>query len=135
MAIVENINNDRGGRRSRNVVITNCSFDPSLAGKSLADIARRARPCADAGERRRDRHRPAVERRLRRRLPRDQRGRCGALHAVAYTMIASDGEIPVFGQPRRIRAATALRPRPRRLRAREESALASREGRATDVPA
>ena len=38
--IVENIQFDRGGGDPKNVVIANCPFDASLAGKNLAELTR-----------------------------------------------------------------------------------------------
>ncbi|MBY0506245.1 MAG: hypothetical protein K2X03_20170, partial [Bryobacteraceae bacterium] len=38
--IVDAITNDRGGGDPKNVVITSCGFDATLAGKSLADLTR-----------------------------------------------------------------------------------------------
>jgi dihydroorotase/N-acyl-D-amino-acid deacylase len=96
--IVQRIRVDRGGGDPKNVVMANCSFDASLAGKSLADItAARGRPvnfetAADT----------AIEI--------QQKGGCQAVfHAISeedierilkspFTMIGSDGEIPEFGK-------------------------------------
>ena len=97
-AIVENILINRGGGDPKNVVIANCSFDAKLAGKSLADIT------AEQGR--------AVtpENAAETALDLQQKGSCSAVyHAIdeqdvervlrsPYTMIGSDGEIPVFGQ-------------------------------------
>jgi dihydroorotase/N-acyl-D-amino-acid deacylase len=97
-AIVERILNDRGGGDAKNVVMANCAFDPSLAGKSLAAIAQqsgRTESLDDAAD-------TAIEI--------QQKGGCQAIyHAIAeedverilrspYTMVASDGEIPIFGR-------------------------------------
>ncbi|MBY0508484.1 MAG: hypothetical protein K2X03_31525, partial [Bryobacteraceae bacterium] len=38
--IVDAITNDRGGGDPKNVVITSCGFDATVAGKSLADLTR-----------------------------------------------------------------------------------------------
>jgi dihydroorotase/N-acyl-D-amino-acid deacylase len=96
--IVQRIRVDRGGGDPKNVVMANCPFDASLAGKSLADItAARGRPvnfetAADT----------AIEI--------QQKGGCQAVfHAISeedierilkspFTMIGSDGEIPEFGK-------------------------------------
>ncbi len=96
--IIQRIRVDRGGGDPKNIVMANCSFDPSLAGKSLADItAARGRPvnfdtAAETAI--------AIE----------QKGGCQAIyHAISeedverilgspYTMIGSDGEIPEFGK-------------------------------------
>ena len=43
--IIQRIRFDRGGGDPKNIVMANCSFDPALAGKSLADITvARGRP-------------------------------------------------------------------------------------------
>jgi dihydroorotase/N-acyl-D-amino-acid deacylase len=96
--IVQRIHFDRGGGDPKNIVMANCSFDPSLAGKSLADItASSGRPVNfdTAAE-------TAIEI--------EQKGGCQAIyHAISeedverilrspYTMIGSDGEIPEFGK-------------------------------------
>jgi len=96
--IVRRIQFDRGGGDPKNIVMAGCSFDPSLAGKSLADItAARGRPVNfdTAAE-------TAIEI--------QQKGGCAAVfHAIGeedverilrspYTMIGSDGEIPQFGK-------------------------------------
>jgi N-acyl-D-amino-acid deacylase len=96
--IVRRIKVDRGGGDPKNIVMASCSFDSSLAGKSLADItAARGRPVNfdTAAE-------TAIEI--------QQKGGCAAVfHAIneedverilrsPYTMIGSDGEIPQFGK-------------------------------------
>jgi N-acyl-D-amino-acid deacylase len=96
--IIHRIQFDRGGGDPKNIVMANCSFDPSLAGKSLADVtAARGRPVNfdTAAE-------TAIEI--------EQKGGCQAVyHAISeedverilrspYTMIGSDGEIPEFGK-------------------------------------
>ena len=97
-AIVENIKVDRGAGDPRNIAIANCNFDPSLAGRDLAEITR-ARGVGATFENAAD---TAIEL--------QSKGGCSAVyHAIGeddvvrimqspYTMIASDGEIPVFGQ-------------------------------------
>jgi dihydroorotase/N-acyl-D-amino-acid deacylase len=97
-AIVENIRLDRGAGDPKNVVIANCPFDQSLAGKNLAEITR-----ARGAE-------PTLENAADSAIELQQKGGCQAVyHAISeddvvrilrspYTMIASDGEIPVFGQ-------------------------------------
>ena len=99
-AIVTNIETDRGGGDPANVVLAACAWDPSLAGKSLAQVLR-------------DRGRPVT-------IPRAaelvveivEKGNCRAVyHAIneddlvrimrhPATMIASDAApgIPTFGQ-------------------------------------
>lgn len=96
--IIRRIRVDRGGGDPKNVVMANCSFDPSLAGKSLAEITAsrgRAVTIENAAE-------TAIEI--------QQKGGCSAVfHAISeddverilrspYTMIGSDGEIPQFGR-------------------------------------
>jgi N-acyl-D-amino-acid deacylase len=88
----------RGGGDPKNVVIVNCPFDPSLAGKSLADLTR-ARNVPVSFDTAAD---TAIEL--------QRKGPCSAVyHAIGepdverimrspYTMIASDGDIPVFGR-------------------------------------
>jgi len=96
--IVRRILEDRGAGDPKNVVLASCGFDPTLAGKSLADMAR-ARgkgPTPDnAAE-------IAIEIQL--------KGGCSAIyHAISeedverilrdpLTMVASDGGIPTFGR-------------------------------------
>ena len=96
--IVHNIKDGRGGGDPKNVVIVNCGFDPGLAGKSLSDLTK-ARgvdvnpdTAADTA------------------MGLQEKGGCSAVyHAIdeadierimrsPYTMIASDGDIPVFGK-------------------------------------
>ena len=96
--IVNNIQNGRGGGDPKNVVIVNCDFDGRLAGKSLADLTR-SRGVEVTNEN-------AAETAI----SLEQRGSCTAVyHAIdegdverimqsPYTMIASDGDIPVFGR-------------------------------------
>jgi N-acyl-D-amino-acid deacylase len=96
--VVENILNDRGGGDPKNVVIASSQSDPSLAGRSLAEISlsrgRQATP-EDAAE-------TAMEIVA-------AGGASAVFHAIdeadveriirdPNTMIASDGEVPVFGE-------------------------------------
>jgi N-acyl-D-amino-acid deacylase len=92
------IRDERGGGDPRNVVASSCEFDPSLAGKNLADITQgRGMPvtldtAADTA------------------LWIVEQGGCqGIFHAIneedlqrilvhPATMIGSDGEIPIFGR-------------------------------------
>jgi len=97
-AIVESIKVDRGGGDPKNISIASCGFDATLAGKNLSDITR-ARGAA-----------PTIENAADTAMELQQKGGCSAIyHAIQeddvvrilrspYTMIASDGEIPVFGQ-------------------------------------
>jgi dihydroorotase/N-acyl-D-amino-acid deacylase len=96
--VVQNIKVDRGAGDPKNVVIVNCAFDRSLAGKSLTDITR-----ARGAE-------PTIENAADTAMDLVGKGGCSAVyHAIdeadvvrimrsPYTMIASDGDIPVFGQ-------------------------------------
>src|SRR4051812_31164954 len=96
--IVENLKYDRGAGDPKNVAIVNCGFDPTLAGKNLAQITR------DRGKE------PTMENAAEATMDLVAKGGCSAVyHAIAeedvvrimkspYTMIASDGDIPVFGQ-------------------------------------
>jgi dihydroorotase/N-acyl-D-amino-acid deacylase len=96
--IITNIRDGRGGGDPKNVVIVNCAFDSTLAGKSLADLTR-ARGASVTIENAAD---TAIEM--------QRKGSCTAVyHAIGeedvvrimhspYTMIASDGEIPLFGK-------------------------------------
>jgi N-acyl-D-amino-acid deacylase len=96
--IIQRIHVDRGGGDPKNIVMANCSFDPSLAGKNLADItAARGLPVS-------------FEAAAQTAIEIEQKGGCQAVyHAISeedverilrspYTMIGSDGEIPEFGQ-------------------------------------
>jgi N-acyl-D-amino-acid deacylase len=96
--IIQRIRVDRGGGDPKNVVMANCSFDSSLAGKSLAEItAARGRPVT-------------IENAAETAIELQQKGGCSAVyHAISeedverilrspYTMIGSDGEIPQFGR-------------------------------------
>jgi N-acyl-D-amino-acid deacylase len=97
-AVVENLKFDRGGGDPKNVRIASCSWDASLAGKSLAEItAASGRPvtfetAADAAM--------AIV---------GQGGAQAIFHAISEddlvrilrhpaTMIASDGEVTTFGK-------------------------------------
>src|SRR5687767_14246233 len=92
------IRDERGGGDPRNVVVSTCGFDPSLAGRNLAQItASRGLPLTLEN---------AAETAL---WIIGQGGAQGIFHAISEddlrrilvhpaTMIASDGEIPVFGR-------------------------------------
>ena len=96
--IVQNIKVDRGAGDPKNIQIANCSFDRTLAGKNVAEITRAA------GQE------PTFENAAETAIQLQSKGGCSAIyHAIGeedvvrimrspYTMIASDGEIPVFGQ-------------------------------------
>ncbi|MCU1260331.1 MAG: dihydroorotase [Bryobacterales bacterium] len=96
--MIANIRDGRGGGDPKNVVIANCAFDASLAGKSLADLTRaRGVPVT-------------IENAADTAMELQRKGPCSAVyHAISeedverimrspYTMVASDGEIPVFGR-------------------------------------
>jgi N-acyl-D-amino-acid deacylase len=97
-AAVVNIRDNRGGGDPKNIQLASCEFDATLAGKSLADLTR-----ARGVE-------VSLEAAAETALTMIERGFCWAIfHAIAeedverilvspFTMIASDGEIPVFGQ-------------------------------------
>ncbi len=89
---------ERGGGDPKNVVIANCGWDASLAGKNLADIAR-LRGLE-----------PTLENAAEAVLWIAEQGGCqGIFHAIneqdlerilrhPATMVASDGEVPIFGR-------------------------------------
>jgi N-acyl-D-amino-acid deacylase len=92
------IRDERGGGDPKSVVVSSCQFDPSLAGKDLAQIMR-GRGLAVTIENGAETTLWIVE----------QGGAQGIFHAIneedlqrilvhPATMIASDGEIPVFGR-------------------------------------
>jgi N-acyl-D-amino-acid deacylase len=96
--VVENLKVDRGAGDPKNVQIVNCGFDRTLAGKNLADLTK-ARGVAVNFENAAE---TAIDLLL--------KGGCSAIyHSIdeedvvrimrsPYTMIASDGDIPVFGE-------------------------------------
>ena len=96
--VIENIKFDRGAGDPKNVSVSSCPWDPSLAGKSLADITRQR------GQE------PTVENAAETAMFIVERGGAqGIFHAIdekdlerilacPLTMIASDGEVPIFGK-------------------------------------
>ena len=92
------IRDERGGGDPKNVVVSSCQFDPSLAGKNLAQITQgRGLPVTLEN---------AAETAL---WIVEQGGAQGIFHAISEddlqrilvhptTMVASDGEIPIFNQ-------------------------------------
>lgn len=96
--IVSKILDDRGGGDAKNVVLANCSFDKTLAGKSLADLA------VAQGKQ------PTPENAAEIAMDLQRKGGCSAVyHAIEeadverimrypFTMIASDGGVQVFGE-------------------------------------
>jgi len=97
-AIVNRILTDRGGGDPKNVVMASCAHDTTLAGKSLARIT------DESGKT------PNAENAAEVAMDIQEKGGCSAVyHAMdesdmqrilryPFTMIASDGEIPVFGK-------------------------------------
>jgi dihydroorotase/N-acyl-D-amino-acid deacylase len=96
-ATTDIILNERGGGDPRNVVIAQCEWDPLLAGKNLAEVTQ-ARGLA-----------PTVANAAETTLWIVENGGCsGVFHAIGEedvqriiahpaTMIASDGDVPIFG--------------------------------------
>lgn len=96
--IVDKIRNDRGGGDPKNIQLASCSFDKTLAGKTLADVARERGLT------------PTPENAAEVAIGLLQRGSCSTIfHAMdeadverilrsPYTMVASDGGIPTFGE-------------------------------------
>jgi N-acyl-D-amino-acid deacylase len=92
------IRDERGGGDPKNVQLASCGFDPSLAGKTLADITRQRGM------------EPTIENGAEAVLWIVEQGGCqGIFHAMAdedlerilrhpATMVASDGEVPLFGR-------------------------------------
>ena len=95
---VKIIRNERGGGDPKNVVIARCEWNPSLAGKTLADVTRLRGM------------EPTVENAAEAALWIVENGGCGGIfHSIneadlerilkhPATMIGSDGEIPIFGK-------------------------------------
>jgi len=98
LEVIDRIKNERGGGDPKNVQFASCSFDPSLNGRNLADATHR-RDLTETVENAAETAMWIVE-----------KGGCsGIFHAISEddivrilrhpaTMIASDGEVPVFGQ-------------------------------------
>ncbi|MBI2536014.1 MAG: amidohydrolase family protein, partial [Gemmatimonadetes bacterium] len=92
------IREERGGGDPRNVVVANCQWDSTLAGKNLAEVAR-----VRGME-------PTVENAAGVAMWITEQGGCqGVFHAIneedvgrimrhPATMIATDGEVPIFGR-------------------------------------
>jgi N-acyl-D-amino-acid deacylase len=96
-AVVQSLRTERGGGDAANVVMANCAWDKTLAGKNLAEITKargRAVTLENAAETL---------------LEIQRSGGCQAIyHAISeddierimkypFTMIGSDGEVPQFG--------------------------------------
>jgi dihydroorotase/N-acyl-D-amino-acid deacylase len=98
LEVIDRIMNERGGGDPRNVQFANCAFDPSLNGKTLADATHHH----DLTE--------TVENAAETAMWIVEKGGCsGIFHAISEddivrilkypaTMIASDGEVPIFGR-------------------------------------
>jgi dihydroorotase/N-acyl-D-amino-acid deacylase len=97
-ASVAIIRDERGGGDPKNVAVSSCQFDPSLAGKNLAQITQgRGLPVT-------------LENAAETAMWIVEQGGCGGIfHAIneqdlqrilahPATMIASDGEVPIFGR-------------------------------------
>jgi N-acyl-D-amino-acid deacylase len=136
-AIIESLKYDRGGGDPKNVQIAACSWDPSLAGKNLAEItrARGAEPTMDQAA---ETVMSIVE----------KGGASGIFHAIdeadlerilkdPVTMIASDGEVPIFGQasPHPRSYGTFVRVLGRYVRERHVIPLAEAVRKMTSFPA
>jgi N-acyl-D-amino-acid deacylase len=92
------IRDERGGGDPKNVQFASCGFDPSLAGKTLADATRQRGL------------EPTIEHAAETTIWIVERGGCqGIFHAMhdedlerilrhPATMVASDGEVPLFGR-------------------------------------
>jgi dihydroorotase/N-acyl-D-amino-acid deacylase len=92
------IRDERGGGDPKNVQLASCGFDPSLAGKTLADVTRQRGM------------EPTIENAAEATLWIVEQGGCqGIFHAMSdedlerilrhpATMIGSDGEVPIFGR-------------------------------------
>ncbi|HWK10660.1 MAG TPA: D-aminoacylase [Vicinamibacterales bacterium] len=92
------IRDERGGGDPKNVQFANCGFDASLAGKTLADLTRQRGL------------EPTIDNAAETTMWLVEQGGCqGIFHAMSEedlvrilehpaTMIASDGEIPIFGR-------------------------------------
>jgi dihydroorotase/N-acyl-D-amino-acid deacylase len=92
------IRDERGGGDPKNVQIASCGFDPALAGKTLADVVKQ-RGMA-----------PTIDNAAEATLWIVEQGGCqGIFHAMSdddvqrilrhpATMVASDGEVPIFGR-------------------------------------
>jgi dihydroorotase/N-acyl-D-amino-acid deacylase len=98
IAIADSIRNERGGGDPQNVALSQCEWDRSLAGKNLAEVTR-ARGMEPTPDNAAETTMWIVE----------QGGCRGVFHAMdeqdlqrilvhPATMIASDGEVPIFGQ-------------------------------------
>jgi dihydroorotase/N-acyl-D-amino-acid deacylase len=136
-AIIESLTEDRGGGDPKNVQIAACAWDPSLAGKNLAEVTR-ARGSDPTTENAAETAMWIVER----------GGAQGIFHAIdesdlerilkdPVTMIASDGEVPIFGKasPHPRSYGTFVRVLGRYVRERHVLTLADAVRKMTSFPA
>lgn len=135
--MIDRILHERGGGDARNIQIASTDFDPSLAGKNLADVTR-------AGGKE-----PTPENAADAALALVERGSVsGIFHAMSEpdverilrhpaTMIASDGEVPVFGKasPHPRSYGTFVRVLGRYVRERKVLALEEAVHKMTSMPA
>ena len=130
------IRDERGGGDPKNVQFASCGFDPSLDGKTLADLTARSRARAEHRERRRSRHLDRRAGRLPGRLPRHERRRPRAHPPLS----GDDDRVRRRGPDLRSRLSPPaqlrnLRAGARRLRAREEGPDPGGRGEADVVAA
>jgi dihydroorotase/N-acyl-D-amino-acid deacylase len=136
-AIVESMRLERGGGDAKNVAVSSCTWNPALAGQNLAQITT-ARGAAPTLENAADTVLWIVE----------NGGAQGIFHAIdeadlerilkaPETMIASDGEVPVFGKasPHPRSYGTFVRVLGRYVRERHVIPLADAVRRMTSFPA
>jgi N-acyl-D-amino-acid deacylase len=96
--VVEKLSNERGGGDPGNVQIASCRFDPSLAGKNLAEITRergREPSLQNAAEVAMDIVASGGAQAIFHAIPEADVVR---ILASPFTMIGSDGEVPTFGK-------------------------------------
>jgi dihydroorotase/N-acyl-D-amino-acid deacylase len=135
--IVDNIRFDRGGGDPKNIAVSSCGWDPSLAGKNLATITRE-RGLEPTHENAAETAMSIVER----------GGASGIFHAIdekdlerilacPLTMIASDGEVPIFGRASPHPRSYGTFARVLAVYVREKGVLSLEEGvrRMTSLPA
>ncbi len=134
--IVDRILNDRGGGDAKNIVYSRCAFD-DLAGVSLAELTKRRGL------------EPTPENAAETAIDVQLRGGCQAIfHAISeedverilrhpQTMIASDGEIPAFGEgaPHPRSYGTFVRVLGRYVRERKTLSLEEAVRKMTSLPA
>jgi dihydroorotase/N-acyl-D-amino-acid deacylase len=135
--VIRRIREDRGGGDPKNVQFNHCEFDPSLNGKTLADVtASRGMPVN-------------IENAAEVALDIQQKGGCSTIyHAISEadverilkytgTMIASDGDAPIFGagSPHPRSYGTFPRVLARYVRERKTLTLEDAIRRMTSLPA